>query len=774
MTPASDTPRAPLPGRADERCVDTLQGLVELVTFHDETSQYTVLKIAPEKGYAAPPDGELFAGERLTAVGRALQVSEGTRVRLTGRWGRHPTHGTQFEFEALEPLAPADERGLVRYLASAAFQGVGPTLAERIVKALGSDALEAIREDRSALDGVRGLATHVADNLHSAVRAQAEMHRLHAFLLGLGLGPVQSQAVVRRLGAECEPLLRADPYLLAQVPRLGFRIADLAARELGVTGEDPRRLRAALTHALSAAASDGHSFLRLGALLARVARELREELGREPLLASLADLEREETVVLGRDLIDTPEQPFEQESAGWDDELPCYLPWLYASEVGLARSLLRLLEREAPPVADLRALETAEDAADIVLDDEQRQAVLAQLSSPVSLLTGGPGVGKTTIVRFVVALAEAAGMRVLLASPTGRAAKRLAEATERPASTVHRLLGFRAGDEGFVHGTDNPLDAGLVIIDEISMLDVVLAHHLLKAVAAPTRLVLVGDPDQLPSVGPGNVLADLLQSGRIPVARLTRIFRQHEHSLIVANAHRILAGELPLLPPRGDRSADFYLFPCEDPEETARLLVEVVTRRIPENFGHRWDEDVQVIAPMYRGPCGVDALNDALREALGIGGREVSGGRMGGRWRVGDRVIHTRNDYEREVFNGDMGRIRSVSEEGVVTVRFPERELPYSGSELSDLRPAFAITVHRSQGGEFPVVVLPLVTQHAVMLQRNLLYTAVTRARQLVVLVGSRRALGMAVANADQAQRESALAERLQRSGSPGLRKDRT
>jgi len=767
MTPAGDNPRAPLPGRVDERSSDTLQGLVDVVTYRDEESQYTVLRIVPEEGYAAPPDGEMFAGERLTAVGRALEVIEGTRVRLTGGWGRHPTHGTQFEFEALEPLAPADERGLVRYLASPAFQGVGPTLAKRIVKALGSETLERIREDRGSLDAVRGLAAHVADKLHSAVRAQAEMHRLHAFLLGLGLGPVQSQAVVRRLGAECEPALRADPYLLAQVPRLGFRIADLAARELGVTGEDPRRLRAALVHSLSASASDGHTFLRLRALLARVSRELREEFSREPLLDALAELEREETVVLARDLIETPEQPFEQESPEWDDALPCYLPWLYASEVGLARNLLRCLAGKAPPVADLRALETAEEAADIVLDPDQREAVLAQLSSPVSLLTGGPGVGKTTIVRFVVSLAEAAGMKVLLASPTGRAAKRLAEATGRPASTVHRLLGFRAGAAGFKTDTDDPLDAGLVIIDEISMLDVVLANHLLKAIAAHTRLVLVGDPDQLPSVGPGNVLADLLRCGRIPVARLTRIFRQHQDSLIVANAHRILAGDLPELPARGDRSADFYLFPCEEPEETARLLVEVVTRRIPESFGHRWDEDVQVIAPMYRGPCGVDALNDALREALGVGGREVTGGRMGGRWRVGDRVIHTRNDYEREVFNGDMGRIRSVSEEGIVTVRFPERDLAYSGSELSDLRPAFAITVHRSQGGEFPVVVLPLVTQHAVMLQRNLLYTAVTRARELVVLVGSRRALSMAVANADQAQRESALAERLQDPGIP-------
>jgi exodeoxyribonuclease V alpha subunit len=327
------------------------------------------------------------------------------------------------------------------------------------------------------------------------------------------------------------------------------------------------------------------------------------------------------------------------------------------------------------------------------------------------------------------------------------------------------MLGWDPPAESFLHDARNPLEADLVVVDEISMLDVALAHHLAKAVQPPTRLVLVGDPNQLPSVGPGNVLHDLIESVVVPVHRLTRIFRQAEGSLIVANAHRILEGAMPELPERGDKQSDFYFFTAEDPAKCAEMLVDVATRRIGETFGMNWIEDVQVIAPMYRGEVGVDALNERLREKLGeVSGRRALEIRQGTRaWREGDRVIHTRNDYEKEVFNGDMGRIERVFDARSLLVRFPEREVTYADGELSDLSPAFAITVHRSQGGEFPAVVMPLVTQHWMMLQRQLLYTAVTRAKRLVVLVGSQRALRMAIENAEQSRRESALAERLRR-----------
>jgi exodeoxyribonuclease V alpha subunit len=360
-------------------------------------------------------------------------------------------------------------------------------------------------------------------------------------------------------------------------------------------------------------------------------------------------------------------------------------------------------------------------------------------------------------VRLVVALAEADGARVRLASPTGRAAKRLAEATGRAASTIHRLLGFDPQGGGFVHDDRKPLEAELIVVDEVSMLDVVLAHHLFKAVRPKTRVLLVGDPNQLPSVAPGNVLRDLLESECMSVFRLTRIHRQERGSLIVTNAHRMLAGQEPELPERGDAAADFYFFPAEDAERTAERVVDVVAHRIPQRFGLDWVRDVQVLAPMYKGDCGVDALNERLRAELGPGPELRIGERV---WREGDRVIHTRNDYEREVFNGDMGRVVSVTDEGL-RVTFPEREVEYGRDSLSDLQPAFAVTVHRSQGSEYPAVVIPLVPQHHMMLQRNLLYTAVTRARRLVVLVGSRRAIRTAIANAEQSLRRSALGRRI-------------
>jgi exodeoxyribonuclease V alpha subunit len=723
-----------------------LQGEVEVVTFHNPETQYTVLRIAPEEGFDDPNAQTLWRSTRVTAVGAMDRPSAGLRLRLRGQWTSHRSHGRQFSFESSEPLPPLGVEGAVRYLSSDAFDGIGETLARRIVEKLGPNAIEVIHKEPDKLTGVVGLRGAVREGLIAAVKAEYGRHKLNAFLRGVGLGPRQSAAVQRKLGADAEALVRANPYRLAgAVSGIGFTIADRIARELGFALNGPERTRAALLHALRSAADDGHTLLG--------ERRLREN-ARDLVQLDIDDARFERAL---QELVDSDELVIDGETAPGERAL--YLPHLAASERGLAANVMRLaVEHDVHALAGEVELARFERQSGLELDSDQRHAVLGLLATGIGLLTGGPGVGKTTIVRSVVALAEGAGARVLLASPTGRAAKRLAEATGRAASTVHRLLQYDPEDGGFAHDAKNPLKCDLLVVDEMSMLDVVIAHHLFKAVGPHTRVVLVGDPDQLPSVAPGNVLCDLIASKCVPTFRLTQIHRQGRDSLIVANAHRILAGEGPQLPERGDRAADFYFFPADDPRRCADRVIEVVTERIPRSFGFDWSTSVQVLAPMYKGDCGVDALNERLRAALGANVEEY---RLGNRsWRIGDRVIQTRNDYEKEVFNGDMGRIVAVDESGV-SVKYPEKKVLYAPDELSDLQSAFAITVHRSQGSEYDVVVIPLVSQHFLMLQRNLLYTAVTRAKKLLVLVGSERALSMAIDNAEPSLRVSGLARRL-------------
>lgn len=728
----------------------TLQGELEVVTFHSAESLYTVLRVNPEKGYGDPED---FIPGRVTAVGEMESPAEGMRVRLEGRWTSHPKHGRQFRFETAAVLAPADEKGLVRYLASPTFRGIGEKTAAKIVETLGVEALEKIRSDPTVLGQVPGLKGAIAEELSDTLRAQFASHQLRAFLTGLELNRWQVDAVAKKYGADCEELLRKNPYLLCRgIEGIAFRTADRAARALGLAPDAPARFEAAVLFLLRRAANDGHTLVTETLLTEKLGDLVGPALAPAHLQAALAALELAGDVVLDDETLRNEHGP-----------VPAiYLPMYHTCERRVAQNLAALVARDAEPLATEAELTALEGELDMVLHPDQRAAVLGLLGAPVGLLTGGPGVGKTTVLELVVTLAERAGKKVLLASPTGRAAKRMTETTGREATTVHRLLGFDPVEHKFEHDEDQPLAAGIIVVDEVSMLDLLLAHALVKAVAPPTRLLFVGDPNQLPSVGAGNVLGDLLTSGTIATFRLTQIFRQSESSRIVTNAHRILTGELPEFPPpvAGGERSDFYLFKAESDESTARLLVDVVTERIPRTFGLDWKTDIQVLSPMYKGASGVDALNDELAARLDTTGFELEArGRV---WPEGLKVIHTKNDYEREVFNGDMGFVHQVYGDGSgLVVRYPEQDLFYAVEQLGELRPAFAITVHRSQGSEYPCVVIPLVARHFVMLQRNLFYTAITRAKQLVVLVGQERALELAVTNASQAERLSALAPRL-------------
>lgn len=724
------------------------------MTFHSAETLYTVLRVNPEKGYGDPD--ELIPG-RVTAVGEMESPGEGMRIRLEGRWMAHSKHGRQFRFDRVAVIAPADKKGLIRYLASPTFRGIGDKTAERIVEALGLDALEAIRADPTVLVGIPGLKGAVAEELAETLRAQYTSHKLRAFLTGLELNRWQIEAVAKKYGPDCEPELRDNPYLLCRgIEGIAFRTADRAARALGFAPDAPARIEAAVVFVMRRAAQDGHSMLTETILFERMSELIGERLTMPMMTDALARLAATRDLVLD-------DETCSAASGVTTTPVPLvYLPMYHTCERLLAANLAALTVRDVNALATEEALLALEQHLDIVLHPEQRAAVLGLLATPVGLLTGGPGVGKTTVLRLVVALAEQAGLKVLLASPTGRAAKRMTEATGHEASTIHRLLGYDPVEQAFAHDADKPLPAGLVIVDEVSMLDLLLAHSLIKAIAPPTRIVFVGDPNQLPSVGAGNVLGDLLDSGVVPTFRLTEIFRQEATSRIVMNAHRILAGEAPELPPpvaNGERS-DFYFFKAESDDSTARLLVDVVTERIPRTFGLDWTQDVQVLAPMYKGASGVDNLNELLSAHLVKAGAELEArGRV---WNEGLRVIHTKNDYEREVFNGDMGFVSRVHADGTgLVVSYPEQDLFYSVEQLSELRPAFAITVHRSQGSEYPCVVIPLVSRHFMMLQRNLFYTAITRAKQLVVLVGSERAMELAIQNVSQTERMSALSERL-------------
>lgn len=717
----------------------TLTGTIERFTFRNPDTGWAVVRMRDEG-----------SGRPITAVGPMAQLTENQRLKVTGKEIDHPKFGVQVKVETFEAIAPSTVEGIEAYLASGLVKGIGPATAKKIVAMLGADTLRIIEDEPEKLGRVRGLGERKIQDLTQAVKAQKDLQNVMVFLRTYGLGPGLAARIVRRYGASASALVQANPFRLAdEVIGIGFRIADRLAGQMGIAPEAPERLDAALEFCLAQAAKEGHCFLPEDELVGRTAELL--ACSEDSLRARLPEIAKN-----GHFVRQLPPGPMLLH----EDPRPIVYPaTLAAAEDGVARAFDRLLtgKRAQLPIRAGPAVAWFEQTSGMSLPDGQKDALVRALVEPVSVITGGPGVGKTTIVRALAQILEQKQLRLLLAAPTGRAAKRLEESTGHAASTLHRLLEFTPGNFKFARHAENPLEGDMLVVDETSMLDVQLAYALLRAVPPTMSLVLVGDRNQLPSVGPGNVLADVIASGRVAVTALTRIFRQQQGSDIVRVAHGILHGEVPT---SGGEGTDFYFVEARNGAHARSLIRELVTQRIPKRFGLDPLGDVQVLCPMYRGEAGADTLNRDLQDLLNPGQIEIE--RSGKHYRIGDKVMQIKNDYDREVWNGDVGRITYIDTGAAkLFVRFPERDQEYRFEDLAELVPAYAISVHRSQGSEYAAVVMPVTTDHFMMLKRSLLYTGITRGKKLVVLVGSTKALEMAVRNDDDGQRHSGLSERM-------------
>lgn len=736
--------------------MDSLEGIVERITFYSEETGYTVLRLHP----AGKPRSGFAAGEDdlLTVVGNLPEVNPGESLRLHGVWTAHPQYGKQFKAEKCEQILPATVEGIRRYLGSGLIKGVGPKTAAKIVKKFGAGTLKVVDEEPRRLREVLGIGAKKAAIIEIAWQQQKAIKNVMIFLQGHGVSTGLAVKIYKQYGDMAQEIVKNDPYRLARdIYGIGFKTADKIARQIGLPSDAPSRVEAGVAYALGELSEEGHVYSPVERLTSTASELL--EVPPDLVTAAIERLLAEDRIK--RETLKIPEIKAGGETKVREEEA-VYLAPFYYGEIGVTNRLARMMQSPLSNLADLRQRDLNEliaQAGQVELSDEQRLAIRRALENKVSVITGGPGTGKTTALKTLIRVLEASKHSYALASPTGRAAKRLGEAAGRAAKTIHRLLGFQPGI-GFNYNEEKPLPVHMLIVDEASMIDLLLMNNLLKALDPATHLLLVGDVDQLPSVGAGDVLRDVIDSNTAAVTRLSVIFRQAQDSLIVTNAHRINRGEIPITP---NGAADFFLFAIEDPEEAANWVVDIVQNRIPTKFGIEPLDHVQVLAPMYRGAAGVANLNARLQEALNPASAKKAERKIGGRvFRVGDKLMATRNNYDKDTFNGDIGRLTAIDlEEQTFTINFEGREVNYDWLEADELAHAFAVSVHKSQGSEYPAVVLPVLTQHYMMLQRNLLYTAVTRAKKLCVLVGSRKAIAMAVKNATVAQRYSGLEARL-------------
>ena len=719
-----------------------LQGQIERITFTSEETGYTVARVKVHG-----------RRELLTVIGNIINPTPGEIIRMKGEWGNHPKYGEQFKIVLCQTTTPATVHGMEKYLGSGLIKGIGPVMAKRIVKMFGEKTLDIIENEIDRLVDVEGIGQKRIGMIRKAWEEQKEIRAVMIFLQSHGVSSGYAAKIFKQYGQEAIQIVQENPYCLAtDIHGIGFITADKIAGKLGFAKDSDLRAAAGILYVLHELTDEGHVYYPYEPLVEKCREML--EIDREVIVKAIAAAALDKQIVV---------EDLNHDLANYEENNKAvYLAGYHIAEKALAARLKTLIgsTQAIRKIDSEKAIQWVQEKLSIALAEKQIEAVRQAAGNKVMVITGGPGTGKTTIVNAILKIFSAIKAKILLAAPTGRAAKRMSEATGHEAKTIHRMLEYNMRKGGFQKNEDSPLDCDLIIIDEASMIDTLLMHHLLKAIPAAATFILVGDVNQLPSVGAGNVLKDIMDSGIAPVVQLNEIFRQAKESSIIVNAHKINEGIIPNLQSQPDKTDDFYFIEQEDPEKALETVINLVRNRIPRRFGFDPVNDIQVLTPMHRGTIGAGNLNLELQKALNPGEEGVFRG--GRHFKVNDKVMQIVNNYDKEVYNGDIGRIASIDEEEKeVKVIMDDREVVYDYSDLDELVHAYAVSVHKSQGSEYPAVVIPILTQHYVLLQRNLLNTGVTRGKKLVVIVGTKKAMAIAVKNNRTENRFTLLKQRL-------------